>query len=279
VTASRHEQANEEAPSSLTIITAREISAHGYQTLAEALRGLAGLYVSNDRNYEYLGVRGFSIPGDYNTRVLLLVDGHPINENVWSMAGVGTDGPIDLNLVDRIEVVRGPGSALYGTSAILAVVQVITRRPTDRGRWESTVGIGSYGDERGSLSWSGPLGKNAGALLSISGLDRDGSKLFFTEYADQPGSGFTRGTDYDRFNQAYAAIQSGPLTLTVLRSDRTKGIPTAAYDCIFGDSRTNTIDRSFSGLLPAVVHEDVDLLLRGYTDWCNYKGPGPPPAR
>jgi outer membrane cobalamin receptor len=72
-------------------------------------------------------VRGFGRPSDYNNRILLLVNGHRYNDNVYDQAPIGLDFPIDLALVDRIEVIRGPGSALYGTSAFFAVINVIVR--------------------------------------------------------------------------------------------------------------------------------------------------------
>ena len=80
--ASRFEQKVTEAPASISIITADEIKKYGYRTLADILRSVRGFYVTNDRNYNYLGVRGFGRPGDYNTRVLTLLDGHRINENI-----------------------------------------------------------------------------------------------------------------------------------------------------------------------------------------------------
>jgi len=73
--ASKYDQKVTQAPSYVTIITSDEIAAYGYRTLAEILESVPGFYVTYDRNYDYLGVRGFSRPGDYNSRVLLLVDG------------------------------------------------------------------------------------------------------------------------------------------------------------------------------------------------------------
>ena len=81
------------------------------------MRGVRGVYVTDDRNYERLGVRGFSPPGDYNGRVLLLVDGHRTNEIVYDSALIGLECPIDIDLVQRVEFVRGPGSGATPSSA------------------------------------------------------------------------------------------------------------------------------------------------------------------
>jgi iron complex outermembrane receptor protein len=81
-TASQHLQSVEEAPASVTLITAKDIQEHGYRTLAAIPQTIRGFFVTNDRNYSSLGVRGFLRPGEYNTRILLLVDGHRLNDNV-----------------------------------------------------------------------------------------------------------------------------------------------------------------------------------------------------
>ena len=73
------------------------------------LRSVRGFYTTYDRNYSYVGIRGFARPGDYNTRVLLLVDGHRLNDGIYDMAPIGTDFPIDVSLIERVEVIRGPG--------------------------------------------------------------------------------------------------------------------------------------------------------------------------
>src|SRR5207248_303969 len=65
--ASRHLEGSREAPSVVSIISSKEISQYGWRTLADALRSLRGFYTAYDRNYSYLGVRGFLRSGDYNT--------------------------------------------------------------------------------------------------------------------------------------------------------------------------------------------------------------------
>lgn len=127
-TAAKYEQTVMEAAASVAIITSEDIDRFGWLTLSEALYSLQGFFISNDRNYEYSGVRGFGRPTDYNNRVLVQINGRSINENVYGSTPVGTDLSLDLNSVQRIEVVFGPGSALYGTGAMFAVVNVITKK-------------------------------------------------------------------------------------------------------------------------------------------------------
>ena len=86
--ASKYEQKVTEAPSRVSIVTAEEIQRYGYQTLADILRSLPGFYTTNDRNYGYVGVGGFGIPGDYDSRLLLLVkqgDGAALCEAAHSL--------------------------------------------------------------------------------------------------------------------------------------------------------------------------------------------------
>jgi len=76
VGASKYEQKIMDAPASVTIIGQDQIKKFGYRTLADILRSVRGFYVTDDHNYQYLGVRGFNRPGDYSTRILLLGYAH-----------------------------------------------------------------------------------------------------------------------------------------------------------------------------------------------------------
>src|SRR5271156_1404864 len=106
VAASGFEQKTTEAPSSISIVTAEEIKRYGYRTLADILNSLQGFNVTYDRNYAYLGARGVNL-GDFNNRMLLLVDGHRVNNNINDGAAIGTDFILDVDLIDRVEVIRG----------------------------------------------------------------------------------------------------------------------------------------------------------------------------
>jgi hypothetical protein len=87
-----------EAPASVTIITSEEIQKFGYKTLADILRNVRGFYVTYDRNYSYLGVRGYGPSGDYNSRIAVLLDGHRLNDSIFDAAPIGTDFPMDVEL-------------------------------------------------------------------------------------------------------------------------------------------------------------------------------------
>ncbi|WP_347272711.1 Plug domain-containing protein [Candidatus Kuenenia sp.] len=115
--ASKYKQKVTEAPSSVSIVTVDDIKKYGYRTLADILRSIRGLYVTYDRNYSYLVSMGFLRSGDYNSRYLSMVDGLRLNDAVYDTASIGTEFVLDVDLIDRVEVIRGPGSSLYGSNA------------------------------------------------------------------------------------------------------------------------------------------------------------------
>src|SRR5215471_4054214 len=181
--ASRHLEDARDAPSSVTVITAEEIRHYGWRTLADILNSQRGFYISNDRNYTYVGVRGFLRPGDFDSRVLLLLNGHRMNDNLYDSAYFGNEFPLDVDLIDRIEIVRGPGSSLFGTNAVFAVINVITREPTARPSIENMGDVGSSWSRGGRITASATRGRLS-TSLSGSLLNNPGaSRLFFPEFA------------------------------------------------------------------------------------------------
>jgi iron complex outermembrane receptor protein len=246
-TASKYEQKVTEAPARVTIVTAEEISRFGHRTLADVLRGLSGFYVSYDRNYSYVGVRGFGLPGDYNTRILLLVDGHRMNDNIYDSAMADTAFGLDLDLVQLVEVVRGPSSSLYGSNAFFAVINVITRKGRDLAGTEASVTAASHESYKGRLSYGTRYAGGLEVLLSGTVYDSEGkSSLYYPEF-DSPATNngvFVDGDD-DRFENFFAKLSYGGLRFSALYSEREKGVPTAPWGVEFNDPDTRTWDGRF----------------------------------
>jgi len=245
--ASRYDQKVTEAPSSVTLITASEIERSGARTLADLLRRVTGFYVTYDRNYNYLGFRGFNRPGDFNSRVLLLVDGHRLNDNLYDQAGLGTESLIDVDLIERIEVIRGPSSSLYGTNAFLGVINVITKRGRDIGGAEVSGEVGSHHSYRGRATYGNKFSNGLEMLLSGSYYDSDGkSKLYYEEF-DDPATNYGRveDADDDRFPTGFAKLSFRDLSLQAGYVSREKGIPTASYGTAFNSDRTRSTDEHF----------------------------------
>jgi len=169
--ASGYRQKVTEAPASITIITSDDIRKYGYRTLADILSNVPGFYISYDRNYSYVGIRGFGRPGDYNSRILLLVDGHLLNDNVYDQALIGTEFPIDVDLIDRVEVIRGPNSSLYVANAFLGVINVITKRARNSRNLTASAELASYGTFKTRVTYSNRFRDGLELLLSGSFYD------------------------------------------------------------------------------------------------------------
>lgn len=115
-------------PAVVTLVTADDIARYGYQTLAEALSHVAGFIESDDRLNHNFGVRGINAGAQSASRAIkILLDGQPIAFRSTQQQLIGLEF-IPLNMVERIEIVRGPVSVLYGADALLGAVNVITRR-------------------------------------------------------------------------------------------------------------------------------------------------------
>lgn len=243
VTATRFQQTVAQAPSSVQVITAQDIRAHGWRTLAEALDSLPGLYVSDTGLYTYLGARGHLRAGDYDTRFLLLINGHRINDPVYSQSPVGAEFPLDMSLVERIEYAPGPGSALYGSNAFFGVINVLTKDTGSFGNGELRMAVGSYGTSDAQFTLPLASSDRSTTLLSARRYHSEGRTLRFTEWGDTPSGGVVRDQDDERVRQVFAHHAKGDLSVQLVAGDRRKEDPVAPYDQAFATPGAQVQDR------------------------------------
>ncbi|MFN7944357.1 MAG: TonB-dependent receptor [Blastocatellia bacterium] len=237
--ASKFMQKITEAPASVTIVTREEIHRYGYRTLADILRSVRGFYVTYDRSYYYVGVRGFARPGDYNSRVLVMVDGHRVNENIYDGGYVGTEFQVDVDLIERVEIVRGPGSSLYGTNAVFAVINVVTRRGGEVKGAEFSAQTGSFNADLGRVTIGHKWRSGAEMLLSGTMYSSHGQRrLYFAEFDDPATNyGLVENADADRSRSLLGTFSYRNFTLQTSLLTRRKQVPTATYGNGFNDPR------------------------------------------
>lgn len=282
--ASKFEQLISEAPSAVVVLTGADIKEFGWRTLADALASLPGVYVTNDRNYSYLGARGFLPPGDYNSHFLLLVDGARVNDAVYDQALLGTEGLVDMDLVQRIEFVPGPGSAVYGSNALFGVINVVTKEGADLQGARVAAAGGSHGERRLRASWGWHGQNGADIVLSASVFGRDGEDLYFPEF-DTPGQngGVAQGLDYDRARNVLLKARYGGWALSASHVHRTKGVPTASFGAVFNTPNRVLDTQSFVSLgytreLSPALSLSAQVLWgkADYLGAADYPGPGLP---
>ena len=260
-----------EAPASVSFITAQEIARYGYRSLADILRSVRGLYITDDRNFSYVGIRGFGKVGDYNSRILLLINGHRVNDNIFGQAEVGAEFGLDPAMFDRVEIIRGPASSLYGDSAFLAVVNVITRSGASLDGGSVSVEAGTLGTQLVRTSVGRALANGmelagSATFTRSHGVDR----LYFPAY-DTPSTnnGIAQGLDGEGVGQLYGRFTFEGLDVTGAYGSRRRDVPTASVGSQFNEHfwREQTTDRHT--LVDALYgHEfrDTRLTLRGSYD-------------
>lgn len=193
VTASGFEQKVTDAPASISVISSEDLRQNRYNSLAHALGDVEGIDIGQGTGKT--GGLNISIRGMPSQYTLILIDGRRQNAagNVTpnGFGETSTSFMPPLSAIERIEVVRGPMSTLYGSDAMGGVINIITRKVADE--WTGSVTLdhtfqenGDYGEtSNASIYASGPLVENLlGLQLRASVFDRQESDLTFGEGAD-----------------------------------------------------------------------------------------------
>jgi iron complex outermembrane receptor protein len=251
ISASRLGQKISQSPSSVSVLTAGDIRTFGWRTLSEALNAMRGLYTSNDRNYSYLGVRGFLHPNDYNSRVLFMIDGQRMNENIYDGGYMAQEFMLDMALVERIEFIPGSGSSIYGANAFSGLINVVTKKGGAINGAQLAGEIGSFNTYKGRGTYGKTLDNGADVLFSASHYGSAGVKnLYFPEFDDPAtNNGIAHDMDTERADRLFGRVQFKEFALMGGFINRFKQVPTAAYEGLFNDPDFHTVDQQFFGNL------------------------------
>ena len=209
VTATRIPTPADAVVSSTTIIRGEELRARGIHFVQDALREVPGATVVQVGSFG--GVSSLFLRGSESDYVKVLVDGVPVNQpgGAYNFANLTTDN------VDRIEVLRGPASVLYGSDAVSGVVQVFTRRGEGRPAFEGGAEAGTFGSISGHAGVVGGS-KALGYSADASHLSTDGTYAFNNDYHNTVLSGSVRA----------APDAKGDASLSVRFSDNRYHFPT-----------------------------------------------------
>lgn len=244
--ASKYEQKVTKAPASISIVTGDEIKKYGYRTFGQILNSLRGFYNTQDRNNGYAGARGFGLPSDYNSRLLLLIDGHRYNNSVFDAFDTTEGFPVDLDIIERVEVVRGPSSSLYGTSAVFGVINVITKRGRDQHGANVKYAYGTNDAHKTSASYGNRFSNGLEAFITGTYFHSQGYDKRFYEEFDKPTSnnGLSVNNDGEQARKLMAKASYGDFSLQGLYVNRIKDIPTASFGGQFNNPNQNGKDQA-----------------------------------
>lgn len=273
VAASRVSETVEQAPSSVSIVSRKELSAFAYPTIAEALRGQPGVYLWDDRSYQTLGIRGLGLLGSYGNRVLVLYGGHPANDNWLGSSYIGYDALTDLSDAERIELVRGPGSVLYGTNAFSGVINVVEREREPGVSLGASTNLNSVG--RGRLRGDVKLGREGHLWSSVAAARGQGRDFYFREYdAPETNDGIVRGQDGFVAGTFRGGARYGVFKAQWHLHSHRKELPTGEYETDITDPRARQTDtRAFVELSAAPsVSEDLSLVTRAHANAYRFRG-------
>ena len=264
------------APASISVISAAELRDLAALSLVEAASGVRGFIPSDDWTQATLGVRGVSSLGLYGNRLQVQLDGHALNEDWAQGSSVGYDLLPTLAGVERIELVRGPGSALFGTGAMSGVANLVTpsvapAKVLHIGGGGSSGGLGRLYAVAGAQAPDGP-----GAWIAVGALGRAPHDVELPSYVGTAWApdGVAHGVGDEEALAVYGKGWLGDFTLALFASTRAQQLAAANYFTVFGDVRTReTGTRSYAELrYEPMLAPGLQLLTRAYVDQATYNG-------
>lgn len=272
--ASRHSERIDEAPASVTVLTGEELRAFAYPTIAEALRGVRGISLSDDSMYSSINVRGIGQPNDYGNKLLVLSDGAVLNDNILSSSYVGFDGRTDLEDVERIEVVRGAGSVLYGTGALSGVINLVTRDRDAPASVHASIGTAEDGVTRVRAGFQQHFAEDTGMWASVALGRAEGRTLTFDAIPGTRTGSTTSHVGEFRSLTTAGRLWRGPFDLQWFLTTREQRSTIGIYSTAFGDPTTRQTDTRalLEGRYEAQLSPLVQLMVRAHGNLYEFRG-------
>ena len=249
-----------DSPSAVAIVTAEDIRAYGYRTIADVINSMRGLYTTSDRRYQYMGGRGFGAPGDYTGRIMVLIDGYVTQDSLFNQAYIDESGLLDLALVERVEYVPGTGSVTYGNNAMLGIINIVTRKGGDFNGLQLSAEAGSFDTYRQRATFGKRFDNGADLLLSASSMSSQGQNHYFPAYDTAANNhGWASGIDDERNKRFFGKFAYEGFTVEAGYVDRSKTVPTKATEfSVFNKPFTIDDENSY---LNASYEADLGLYL------------------
>jgi outer membrane receptor for ferrienterochelin and colicins len=279
--ASKHAEAPVETPATVTIISREDIELYGFRTVADILNfASAGYFTHNDRRYDFAGGRGLFFFEDFNTRLLVMLNGHPLNEPWNNFGGVGREMLVPMDLVERVEIIYGPSSLLYGGYSLYGIVNVVTQTGQSLAGSRVRATAGTWNTYELAASWgsSGVTASNRdwSVLVSAGYYTSDGEDLDLPVIEREDGSMFggpQNGTDRERSPHLYLHANRGDFTLMARSGSRKHGAPLAPYDSTYGSTLEFVQDdKDFVELRwDRQVASGLTASVRAFRDWYRYQ--------
>jgi len=237
---SRYAQSLMDAPAAVTVIGREEASRLGHQTIGDMLARLPGVYLSNSRTYSALGLRGFNRPGDYSSRTLMALDGQRLNDTLYDQGLPQLELPVMAEWVKRVELVQGPGSSVYGSNALLGVVNIVSLDGADAPGLSMTGSLGERGRRRLEMHYGASAAGGSDVFIGLNAQRSDGENLYLPELGTPDG--WVRGLDGERQLSLLAKFRHGPWRASLTGVRREKDAATAPYGTLAGEPGTRYVD-------------------------------------
>ena len=231
--AARYAQTIAATPANVSVISRDDIRRYGYRSVPDALKSLPGVYDAASQ-WPALGVNGVAVPGDFGSRILYLINGMPIYEPTYG--GFFLDY-LDIESIERIEFVKGPGSALYGSGAVVGLVNLITRSGKDAPGTSAAMAAGSHQSAKLYLSGSWQ-GEKINGFVAASAAYSKGRTIYLPElngqgFARNRFHGISADNDSSRSGRLFARFSLGQAWLQAMLVEGAKRDPLASYGSSF----------------------------------------------